>query len=383
MVDDTVAYTFKALPHVFQEIKKSSCHLFAQSQIDGLSSTAITGLALFEFDGDIEEDNILEFIHRNSPTLEELKINEIANGVVSDLAFTCAGEPAVFPRLRRLHLKRSVDSRPHFDEVETVTTVVFPELKWVTLEMEYPFNDDTLFRGNVATMQYLDMQVDKRSIDILTKHNVFTPERGRTLQSLCLKVPESAQTMSAKTLARVSEFATESLSSPRRLCIDSIDISKHVLRVSALKNTCMYGLRELSIPCTKLSLSELASLLGALPYLLELGYECTELEDDLASVPPGELPSCVQRKYSPLSRHLKTVNYSTADTEKTAAVATYAMLMAIICPRLTLVTVANSIYKSYRDYIDHAKAQAPFDAYAAQIAVLEKKKALVIEMPRF
>ncbi|KAJ2065027.1 hypothetical protein GGI17_000628 [Coemansia sp. S146] len=51
----------------------------------------------------------------------------------------------------------------------------FPDLRRLEILYDYPFGDDTLFRGNAATLEYLQIQLVNLTVSMLKKHRVFTP----------------------------------------------------------------------------------------------------------------------------------------------------------------------------------------------------------------
>ncbi|KAJ2047170.1 hypothetical protein GGI08_006335, partial [Coemansia sp. S2] len=55
--------------------------------------------------------------------------------------------------------------------------VVFPVLKYAKISLAYPFADDVLFRGNNATLRYLDIPVCKDIVEMLYRRNVFDSKR--------------------------------------------------------------------------------------------------------------------------------------------------------------------------------------------------------------
>ncbi|KAJ2346225.1 hypothetical protein GGH92_003702 [Coemansia sp. RSA 2673] len=71
--------------------------------------------------------------------------------------------------------------------------VPFPNLRHLYMEICYPFSDDTLFRGNSATLEYLNMELDHHSCPVLYEFNVFSP--GSHPKLWCVDVTLSEDVM--------------------------------------------------------------------------------------------------------------------------------------------------------------------------------------------
>ncbi|KAJ2757407.1 hypothetical protein GGI19_000008 [Coemansia pectinata] len=66
------------------------------------------------------------------------------------------------------------------------TFVAFPALRHLSIKYEYPFGDDTLFRGNAATLAYLRMRMHGSTATILRERRVFTRSSHPKLQSVAI-----------------------------------------------------------------------------------------------------------------------------------------------------------------------------------------------------
>ncbi|KAJ2041769.1 hypothetical protein H4S03_000133, partial [Coemansia sp. S3946] len=62
--------------------------------------------------------------------------------------------------------------------------VPFPKLKKLHINMEYPFGDDLLFRGNCETLEQLHIELDIQTIVMLKKYNVFTGNKFKRLLNI-------------------------------------------------------------------------------------------------------------------------------------------------------------------------------------------------------
>ncbi|KAJ2691260.1 hypothetical protein IWW39_000159 [Coemansia spiralis] len=70
--------------------------------------------------------------------------------------------------------------------------VPFPKLRCLYVKLAWPVNDDTFFRGNAATLEYLNMNMDGPVVHALSSLKVFTPGSHPKLK--CVKVRLASDT---------------------------------------------------------------------------------------------------------------------------------------------------------------------------------------------
>ncbi|KAJ2757099.1 hypothetical protein GGI19_000340 [Coemansia pectinata] len=70
-----------------------------------------------------------------------------------------------------------IDRLPVFPD-----TTPFPGLRRLSVDIDYPFGDDMLFRGNAATLEYLNLKVYSATPNIIRKHAVFTSTSHPNMQ---------------------------------------------------------------------------------------------------------------------------------------------------------------------------------------------------------
>ncbi|KAJ2778936.1 hypothetical protein GGI18_003991, partial [Coemansia linderi] len=62
--------------------------------------------------------------------------------------------------------------------------VPFPKLQYLFMKMDYPFADDTLFRGNSDTLEFLKIQPDIETMYMMDRCGVFTRTKCRRLRGV-------------------------------------------------------------------------------------------------------------------------------------------------------------------------------------------------------
>ncbi|KAJ2523699.1 hypothetical protein GGI11_001328 [Coemansia sp. RSA 2049] len=92
----------------------------------------------------------------------------------------------VYPRLKKFHFIYGCE--PDDTKKLRVDQAIapFPVLKHLIWEGFYVFEDDTIFRGNSNTLEYLNIGIDASLFEILKKHRVFGPGKYLNLQHVSL-----------------------------------------------------------------------------------------------------------------------------------------------------------------------------------------------------
>ncbi|KAJ2056267.1 hypothetical protein GGI17_006285 [Coemansia sp. S146] len=95
------------------------------------------------------------------------------------------GNDVTYPRLLALKLCSVSNSnalkRPVFHGAAP-----FPILRRLRINLECPFDDATFFRGNAATLEWLNMRLDSLNASMLRKYKMFVPGSHPKLQSVKL-----------------------------------------------------------------------------------------------------------------------------------------------------------------------------------------------------
>ncbi|KAJ2458687.1 hypothetical protein GGF42_001920 [Coemansia sp. RSA 2424] len=133
--------------------------------------------------------DILQFIHlarQNAQTLQSLCMRSEEEKIdFSGLVQYADGRLVTYPCLRKLQLRGALDGTP-LQQRKFPGAVPFPNLRSLLVKCVYPFSDDTLFRGNAATLEVLEIQLTHSMASILRKYSVFAPTSHPKLQ--CVKI---------------------------------------------------------------------------------------------------------------------------------------------------------------------------------------------------
>ncbi|KAJ2580051.1 hypothetical protein GGH95_002793, partial [Coemansia sp. RSA 1836] len=124
---------------------------------------------------------ILQMVRQSAQTLQYLFIKAQDIEDVLGLAQDDDGHYIEYPCLATLKLGQHALSSTVLRPV-TGGVILFPSLRQLSIGDLYPFGDDTLFRGNAATLEYLLIMPRRETCDILRRFNVFTPNSHPKLQ---------------------------------------------------------------------------------------------------------------------------------------------------------------------------------------------------------
>ncbi|KAJ1719188.1 hypothetical protein LPJ53_006004 [Coemansia erecta] len=372
VMDDRVGSAYEMLPGILAGTQSSMFSMFDSGFVEFVEPGAFNTLTHLAFGGDIDDDRIVSLVHENAQTLQILEMMHILNGDVAELLQSSDGGEQVFPVLRKLHLRRQPEGQTP-RRVESTETAVFPSLKWLCIDMEYPFVDDTFFRGNAESLEYLEMQIDQPCLDVLADTGVFSDKRRQKLEHLLLHPAQSNGADVVLPELHIPTFLNGMAQRPYRLCIEGFDVREELMR-SLCQTPSVKNLRVVNMFSTKFTLSEVVAVLGQLPLVSELGLQhAAGLGADFDGIAIEDLPLYVREKYSHLAPYLWSLNQKYNDEQLgVETFAIRAMLMMALCPNLTRVIAPKSIKTEYHEVVRREMAKPHFEEYADRMEVLFK-----------
>ncbi|KAJ2332282.1 hypothetical protein GGI00_002858, partial [Coemansia sp. RSA 2681] len=134
----------------------------------------------------------------------------------------------------------------------------------------YPFGDDVLFRGNAATLEFLDIMPDPEMVAMLRHRNVFTPTSHPKLQFVKVNLRSSDV---GHVFAAASEYLQFALSiAPRAsvLTIPSLSSFGGTLATELEVLGNHDSIQVLSLYRAILSFWDIVNLIKSLPLLSDL-----------------------------------------------------------------------------------------------------------------
>ncbi|KAJ2103319.1 hypothetical protein GGI09_000731 [Coemansia sp. S100] len=148
-------------------------------------------------DGNIE--SLMALVQRNASTLQSLTTRSLMYVDISGLVRDPSGGGYVQYTSILYHFTNSATSQHAvFDGA-----LPFPRLRSLQVLFDFPFADDTLFRGNAKTLEYLHLQLDDLSVSVFQRHRVFTPVSHPKLRRVKI---QHAKGRKPSTLSTTSDY---------------------------------------------------------------------------------------------------------------------------------------------------------------------------------
>ncbi|KAJ2910637.1 hypothetical protein GGI21_000680 [Coemansia aciculifera] len=277
---------------------------------------------------------ILSLLRRNAQSLQHIVLfvetEMLLGGLIRDP--DGGGDLVEYPWLHTLELYPRV--RTTLSQNDTVNTaVLFPSLRRLNIGHYYPFDDDVLFRGNAATLEYLDIWLSTRIVAILKKYRVFTPTSHPNLQFVRTRHNPDDTWSAAATDAEYLQFAlTIAPSAPVRVIADLTKLNE----VPGLFGICA-NIQTLSLHEALLTIWDAMTIIKSLPSLSRL----ITWPPALGTLPQGAsmatLPDYVRSTYSSISKKFRYwYIVGGISSSPNPGLATCILLLALVCPNFVL-----------------------------------------------
>ncbi|KAJ2890197.1 hypothetical protein GGI21_006261, partial [Coemansia aciculifera] len=163
------------LSHLFQlctRVKFSNSRHFIRTSCLQLNITC--HLTHIDFQLRYDRKLALRMISQNAPILKSLALNIPKDADLSGLFLSSERSNVEYPNLLSLKFTAIENDDIIATQREFPGAVPFPSLRRLMMKCDYMFSDDFVFRGNSATLEYLQLRLTDTSFEILQSHNVFT-----------------------------------------------------------------------------------------------------------------------------------------------------------------------------------------------------------------
>ncbi|KAJ2095468.1 hypothetical protein GGI09_004856, partial [Coemansia sp. S100] len=199
-------------------------------------------------DNQVNGNLLMQLARHNAPTLRTLKVTLGKADNLTQHLQNADGSYVQYPSLCVLelgaYLSWDIEEQEQEQEKEQQQQQLpvfpgatpFPNLRHLSFKGSYPFGDDTPFRGNADTLEYLSMDLYPRVIGIFKERQVFTHDSHPKLQYVSLvffqtrtramldtDVPYMQTALSIGPNACVRHFAHDIDGSELRFVIPSLD----------------------------------------------------------------------------------------------------------------------------------------------------------------
>ncbi|KAJ2053195.1 hypothetical protein H4S04_000841 [Coemansia sp. S16] len=303
-----------------------------------LQPTGLTYLTYADMDNKEGSELILLIAKRSVSTLQFLHIQLYELADISPLIQRAGGGYVQYPCLHTLKLGEAATFRLTQWPVHP-GAVPFPKLQHLTIEIEYCFGDDTPFRGNAGTLQYLDLNLSPKAVDMLKTYKVFTPSSHPKLH--CVKLGErlaSKQELFGTDAEYIRFLHGVGPNAPVRA------ITGYYPNTKFKDVAPVFGeyicIQVLVLPSTPLSFWDVIELAKALPLLSDLHtyyLPATVLPDNVSK---RQLPEYVREIHSPAGKRFRCWRLETSPGQDFESVAKSVLLLALACPNFDYAAVS-------------------------------------------
>ncbi|KAJ2752845.1 hypothetical protein GGI19_003547 [Coemansia pectinata] len=301
--------------------------------------TGLTSMVYVNIDESDRSELPMRLARHNAATLEVLKIYfHDMEGDISTLIQKPDGSYVQYQRLHTFALFSQPDMRisrrPVFPGA-----LPFPILRHMEIGAQYFFSDDTPFRGNATSLQFLELSLSTATVTILKEHNVFTPDSHSKLQYVNIGQPtDISQDIFGTDIEYVQFVLSVAPNGVMRIVATSLASPDFQSIVSVLgDHSCI---RVLSLLYKSLSLWDAMALVKALPNLSDLTTASVSINPQPRSVSnDGGLPAYVIENYAPMSKHFRCWSIEVGGDSNPSDVVKCVLLMALACPNFDYAAV--------------------------------------------
>ncbi|KAJ1796785.1 hypothetical protein LPJ59_003536 [Coemansia sp. RSA 2399] len=309
-------------------------------------------------------DWVAQRIPTSLPKLQEAHLEQVFNGYTNSaemFIFDDYGEPIVYPRLEWLKFSGFADTKVTFPVDKSIAP--FPMLRYLKWDAYYAFEDDTLFRGNGQTLEYLDIGFDSELIALLQREKAFS---GGKYPKLCCIRANSVygDPIGLATNELLTEFTASLISPATQIFRTTIEYSYRDLM--NVFTACSYtgNIQVLTLKLTTLSLLQVIELVKLLPNMTSLMCNADRLDPELIGCPIKTITDRLQARYpNPLSRCFKRwIAFRPTGVPAKSLVAS-AISLAILCPNFAHAKVLDRDTELLEQTMRGVIASGSYDEY--------------------
>ncbi|KAJ2054454.1 hypothetical protein GGI03_004881 [Coemansia sp. RSA 2337] len=311
-----------------------------------------------------DNEATLEYIHRLAPMLQTLAITYKTVNRTEKLFIDSNNELVVYPKLQSLTFTTWEQEKIRYRPV-VENLVPFPKLKKLHINMEYPFGDDLLFRGNCETLEQLHIELDIQTIVMLKKYNVFTGNKFKRLLNISAECNTHRVGGDPFASFVFTNFVAGMSSANQALSFDDGSAMKYSVSNLTMCSD-LARIMSLNLKNANLTLSQVIVLLHKMTLLTELKCEFAGLGSEYDRIPLEDRPNRARLSCVNGSKHFKhmTLLGYLVDMRN---VAECAILLALACPKLANFSILESLKLEFNSEITRALEVEPYSLYADSV----------------
>ncbi|KAJ2027225.1 hypothetical protein IWW57_002701 [Coemansia sp. S610] len=273
---------------------------------------------------------IMELGRCNASTLRVLDIFPSAHIDIASLIRNSDGSYVQYPCLLELRL----NGRPREDVPRSSVfpgAVPFPNLRHLKLKHVYSYSDDTIFRGNAATLESLYIFLSLGEARVLNECGVFTPDSHPKLQNVKVELASSDQhNFFGSDVDFIRFVLSVGPNAPvRTICHSPFNPAFGSMLPVLGEHT---RIQVLKLEHLALTLWDTMALVKALPLLSDLHTKSFTPGPWPTGVPNHKLPAYVIARYAPIGSRFRCWHFESDAGGNIKNVVLCVLLLALACP---------------------------------------------------
>ncbi|KAJ2864939.1 hypothetical protein GGH94_002586 [Coemansia aciculifera] len=329
-----------------------------------LQLNQICNLVHISFDIELEPNPFVLLAQRSALTLQSLSIGHNSYVGLEGIIQETEGNYVAYPRLHMLKLFEM--HRSDSGDLPTCPGVVpFPSLRHLHMDICHPFGDDTIFRGNTATLEYLKIELDYRSYHVFSEYGVFTPVSHPKLQ--CVDITFFGDGARGPDLD-AADYLEYVLNIGSQATVRTINghMDDNELALALYLFEDFACIRVLSLPgLCWLEFVDVIELIKSLPLLSDLTTSPTQLKLLPEDVTVDEFPEFMITVFAGLNDQFRC--WSFMQTGVGNEVVRSVLLLALVCPNFSYAVPLPAERKEFMKLMEETIATDYFQEYTPSL----------------
>ncbi|KAJ2743416.1 hypothetical protein GGI20_003756 [Coemansia sp. BCRC 34301] len=301
-------------------------------------------------------------LHKNTRSLQSLEVKFHSTAHLPNLVSDYVGNAIEYPNLHKLVMTEWTHGFPCRKSSTRHAHIPFPQLKLLSIDMEYPFSDETLFKGNSCTLESLKITLDPITVDMLRESDTFAHGQYAKLRNVCVKSLDPFSEVQTTTDYIYTSFVLK-MSPKLHIFTDNGVLMGHNKLRFFHNCSNLTDLRMLNLPEMTIHMSSLVPLLKSLGRLESI--ECKFITDDLGISADDMLST-----FNPLSARLKFVSL-TGYEDVCNSVFNSIVLLALVCPALMRCYMLHDWRERLNAFVDSALEAMPSALHRDRLSAIK------------
>ncbi|KAJ2031818.1 hypothetical protein IWW57_000534 [Coemansia sp. S610] len=314
---------------------------------------------------------VMQLARHNAATLRALNIYLAETDIISPLILNDDGNYAEYPRLQELEIQQrvnwSLDRELRSQPPVFSGAIPFPKLRRLRLKPEYPFGDDTPFRGNTGTLEYLSLDLTDGLVKLLQKRQIFTHSSHPKLE--CVVTRNSVDCIGGLFDTDIScmEFILSIGPNARVRRVDHNGLICHLRPIVPALGVCA-NIQVLDFYISMdLALWDVIALVKALPLLSDLRAGVSFLGALSYGISEDELPAYVIAKYAPAGERFRCWHKWNVHAYQERVDVRCVLLLALVCPNFDYAAVSAGHCKFFMAHMKEMIAKDWYRPHAKRL----------------